>query len=671
MKPVNAAERTGARRLPSDPVNSRTDRLVGRSLPVILLAGAAMCIFAGWNAFRMNGQSGFPLDDPWIHLQFARNLHDYGAFSYYKNELSTSGSTSPLYTLLLATGFFITSNEFVLSYTLGVACLALSAFVLFKIAQKMPGGNLAASGAAFLLLFEPRLEWVALSGMETTLFLLAILAVWYFYGARKPAALGICAGLAVWIRPDAILFLAVLAIDAIYRRYGVQPVLPARKAVSNRQADIRWLVRAGIIAALICCAYVAFNLWLSGSIFPNTYAAKLAYYSKGGEKFPDEAFTFLTARHLSFFSLFAAIGACSILWSVVKRREHGLLIPLLWSVGLYLAYWRNLPFLYQEGRYLMPVLPFMIMLGLRGVTTVLDIVKKLVRSLSRRKVESLVTGSIIAAFGVQFAVASWNMKDVYADSCRYIGDRQVMAAKWLHEHLPETAVVATHDVGAIAFYSGRRIVDMVGLISPEMIGNFGSLEKLTQYLIRKKVTHLALLRNWFEVVNEDPLLQTDQMHPEIMEVFPFDPARTHFVPGGVGRMTQTAGYYLSKGDARNAIPVLEQALRADPRSSRTHFLMGRAYLHLGDLGKAEGEVRAALRLHPQYWDARATLAEISEGRNRSDEAVTILEDLIRDNPSYANGYRMLARLYASAQRDSVKALQYLERYNRFLREGAQ
>ena len=83
---------------------------ISRSKPAsflipLMLLGTGMCIFAGWNAYRVNGAAGFPLDDPWIHLQFAKNLHEYGSYSYYRNQTVTSGSTSPLYTLLLAAGF--------------------------------------------------------------------------------------------------------------------------------------------------------------------------------------------------------------------------------------------------------------------------------------------------------------------------------------------------------------------------------------------------------------------------------------------------------------------------------------------------------------------------------------------------------------------------------------
>ena len=41
-------------------------------------------------AFKTNNVLSFPLDDPWIHLTFAKNLFQYFSFSYFKNEMVTA-----------------------------------------------------------------------------------------------------------------------------------------------------------------------------------------------------------------------------------------------------------------------------------------------------------------------------------------------------------------------------------------------------------------------------------------------------------------------------------------------------------------------------------------------------------------------------------------------------
>ena len=65
-----------------------------------VLAGIAVLtgLFFLFMAKSQNGYFCFPLDDSWIHLTFARNIVEFGSFSYYKNQLATSGLTSHLYT---------------------------------------------------------------------------------------------------------------------------------------------------------------------------------------------------------------------------------------------------------------------------------------------------------------------------------------------------------------------------------------------------------------------------------------------------------------------------------------------------------------------------------------------------------------------------------------------
>ena len=78
------------------------------------------------------GGLGFPLDDSWIPLTFAKNLRAFGAYSYHARDMITSGSTSPLYVFLLAALGFAISNEFVLASVVGILSFALAAIFTFR-----------------------------------------------------------------------------------------------------------------------------------------------------------------------------------------------------------------------------------------------------------------------------------------------------------------------------------------------------------------------------------------------------------------------------------------------------------------------------------------------------------------------------------------------------------
>src|SRR5262249_60894756 len=57
-----------------------------------------------WQIAGTPGLSSFPLDDSWIHLQFARNLAEGRGF-VYNTGTPVAGSTAPLWTLTLAAVF--------------------------------------------------------------------------------------------------------------------------------------------------------------------------------------------------------------------------------------------------------------------------------------------------------------------------------------------------------------------------------------------------------------------------------------------------------------------------------------------------------------------------------------------------------------------------------------
>lgn len=631
----------------------------------VLLVGSFMLLETVNTAREANGADGFPLDDPWIHLQFAKNIHEYGSFSYYKDQHVTSGSTSPLYTLLLALGMAFTANEFSLSYSLGGAFLLVSAVAMFRIGQRLYNHRmLPALCAAVVVVLEPRLVWVSLSGMETTLFLALSLAVYLWYLERRPLLLGIGAGLLLWTRPEALLMVTVLALDALYHWVGARA---AGGSPPEQRQKPQWLIVSGVALGICAAAYVVFNIVLSGSLLPNTFAAKLKYYEAGGEAFPQQVLTFLSSDHMVIVAPLLAIGALTTLLAVLRRRRVLLLVPLLWCLAMVLVYWWKLPYLYQYGRYLMPILPFAFMLAIGGLDELLDVAQAKITLMRKQQARTIVQSLVLLVMLVMTAQTAWQRRDYYSESCRYISERQVATALWIRGHLPADAIVATHDVGALAYYSDRRIVDMVGLISPEMIQNIGRIDRLLEYLKGQNVTHLAVLRSWFEIDNVHPLFVTDELRPEIMEVFRFDPGRMHFTNQTASMLSERARLELAAGNIPPAGAMLEQALQYDANSARIHLLLGRALMQVGRLDDADRAFVVALRLQPDLWDARFGQADVAARRMNAREAIAILERLVQDNPDYSPGFQALAQLYYRSRIDTAKASVYLRRFNELTR----
>ena len=79
---------------------------------------------------------GFPLDDSWIHLTYARNLAEHREWAFRLGERS-AGSTAPLWTVLLAIGFLIGLGPYVWTYLLGWATLTLVGIYAENLARQL------------------------------------------------------------------------------------------------------------------------------------------------------------------------------------------------------------------------------------------------------------------------------------------------------------------------------------------------------------------------------------------------------------------------------------------------------------------------------------------------------------------------------------------------------
>jgi len=336
-----------------------------------------------------------------------------------------------------------------------------------------------------------------------------------------------------------------------------------------------------------------------------------------------------------------------------RRVEPSMLIG--WIVLMFLAYWKDLPYLYQNGRYMMPAIPAFLALGIFGAAAAGELVGRNVFPPSMRWRELIPPLVIMLVPVVQFVAGAGASREVYATACKYTDDRQVKTGRWLRDNVPPDAIIATHDIGAIAYYSQRRVVDMVGLVSPEMIANLHNLDSLVAFLARRHVTHLAVLRNWFEVVNVNPVFQTDEAHPEVMEVFRFDPAHMHFMGGNASAMERAGLLYLARGDPGRAVFVLSRAAQLDPVSARLRFNLGVALLASGRTADADGAFQGALELQPTLWNARVGRAQVEVALGRPRDAVAHLRELISEQPDVPAAYALLGYVYSTVLHDTAAA----------------
>ena len=609
-----------------------------------MLAGVAFPIYLVLHAFRVNGASSFPLDDPWIHLTYARNLALHHSFAYFPGDPTSGGSTSPLYTLLLSLGFLFTRHEKGLSFALGL--LFQGGFLAFAFlwARRRLDDWIWAAAFVLLLAFDLRIAILAVSGMETSLFLMLIACAFWARAEGRGKLLGLSLGLALWVRPDALILCGVLVIAGALERW-MQPA--HARPTTDRSSRAR--VPAWVLPfALTAVAYFAWNLVTSGSLLPNTLAAKHAFYTTPKLTFVkgDLRECFLAYAFWGLTPL-ALVGAVVATLRLARRQASPLLGELGWAIGLPLAYLLVLPFSHRFSRYLVPALPAVAMLGLaclKDFAAAFQGRKGPRASFSWSGASGVVGGVGLAALLVVELARVGFTADQYAMICRYHFERHERCGKWLKENTPPDAVIATHDVGAIAYYSERRVIDTVGLIQKDAIPHLHKPDYtsfLADFFTREKVTHVAVLRNWLEVVNVRPVFVADP-HPELLEVFPWIPGRTHLVSDQVTAMDQRAAQLL-RTNLPASLSLAQRALDIDPENGRTWLLLGAGQELNHDLAAAEHSYREGLARYPEAEEGLFALSYLLYRQGQKDEARMLAAKLESVNP----GLPQLAQLKAA------------------------
>src|ERR1017187_2398344 len=227
----------------------------------ILSAIAAIFVFYSVNS--SNGFPGFPFDDTWIHLTFARTLATTGRFAYGALNAATSGSTSPLFTFVESIIFLVTKDEFVVALIPCIAAFAASAFLFYLVVREFTKLAWVPIASVLLFIASPSLLVISNWGMETGLVIALLLWSLLSYRREKWEQLALALGLAIWARPDTIVLALAIGLDYLFNR-KVSASKPGVKAI--------------LLLIVSVLLYAGFNYILSGTVLPNTFYAKLAYY---------------------------------------------------------------------------------------------------------------------------------------------------------------------------------------------------------------------------------------------------------------------------------------------------------------------------------------------------------------------------------------------------------
>jgi hypothetical protein len=409
--------------------------IFGLSFYILFVSASLYLLFGHW-----------AYDDPFISYRYARNLSEGLGFVYNPGERVLS-TTTPLFTLLLASLYPFSADLPRIAILAGSFSLALGGFFLWDLAKSW---NSPLVGWIALFVYPTFSLLPSTLGSETPLYLALCLGAFAFYARRNYQLTAAFGALAVLARPDGILV----------------PLLLASHYLLYIRGKIPW--KALIVFLGLTSVWFAFAWIYFGSPIPVTLGAKQGQGTMAiSQRFASGFLTILEPYTKKIYFWIEVPLALLGIYTVARRKRQWaffLLWPVIYSVsysalGVTRYFW-----------YYAPLVPgFVIAVGL-GIETVAysRFTQKSVKLIKRNGFLGLLP---ILLIGCIFLFQGFDLFDLrhYSDN-RFLAYRAV--GDWLDKHTPHEATVGALEVGIIGYYSHRSMVDFAGLIQPKISAQF-------------------------------------------------------------------------------------------------------------------------------------------------------------------------------------------------------
>lgn len=477
----------------------------------VALAAAAGATFWVPSAPAARGWFPAPLDDVYIHFDFARSLAQGHPFEWIPGNGYSSGETSPLYAVVLAAGWLAGFRGRLMGvWAALVAVLAVASFLrsLQELARPCP--TWLAWGIALLALSVGIVDWSLFSGMEVAVLgaalgraLLALARtrgrIDERGGLTREAAqwrLGAWGAVLVLLRPESGALVAVFALVA------------ARGAL--RRSGVAALARAALPGVVVTALVLGANRLATGET--QSAGAQLKLLSSNpylsdvdrARAYIENIVTFVLKGVRAELSAVRTLGvivpALAVTALLPRDRRPVAAACLLGALAwvLLVSFNNNSPF--HNFRYYAPALLLLLVAAGSGAAAV-------AQHLGRRNGPVFAGALVLSAIIVAVPRIPVQVKH-FTRSVGNIRDQQIEVGMKLAAAMEPGASVLLGDAGAIPFVAERPAVDALGLggfrrmpfARAAVNGEASTVELLERLAPADRPRYLALYPNWFGLI---------------------------------------------------------------------------------------------------------------------------------------------------------------------------
>jgi hypothetical protein len=376
-------------------------------------------------------------DDAYITMRYSRNINTSRVMSYNPPD-AVLGTSTPLWTFVLAGGGALgvgpEKTALVVSSAADLASIAL-------IAASPVGASLPAIAAAATIAAWPAYVTYAVSGMETSLYVAAL--VWFVSSVKKNqiVAAAIAASAAALARPDGAL-VVLLGIGWAWwiGAYG-------------------GAFKFGGIVALLCLPWTVYAFARFGSVIPASVVAKSSAHDPWTLSFQN-LYAYFSSGPYVWITLLALLGFIAI----IKSGDAFWRMWALWA-WCYTAAMAAANGFTHFPWYFVPLLPIYTAAAALAVEGIASRAQRV-----RRIADAPLARAAIAAALMVVLLGRMPALKRYLDSTA--SGRETLyasVAAQLAAIDPHCTIAAT-EIGTIGYYYPGRVLDLVGLVSPEVLG---------------------------------------------------------------------------------------------------------------------------------------------------------------------------------------------------------
>lgn len=402
-------------------------------------------------------------DDTYVYLQFARNVINGDGMSFTPG-VPTYGITAPLWMGLISLGGLMKIDLLVTAKLVDLFVASMALLVFFFVAYELIRDLFTAIAATLTFAMNVWfLQWAG-TGMEISFAVLLLLGTLWFAIRNDYFTAIVLAALLGLVRPEGWLIIVPIGVDIFFNSF-------------NKRRALKMILAMGLIFAVLILPWMIYAWLTFGSLVPNAEIAKTG--------------TLVTLNEM--FATLKGIGTTLVVSDSITGGVLLLGIALLWKRGgTVRTPDENPPYeepVENSSFYLLrsSIIPlgWVLMVCLLDFFTGEKISSRSMLVISpvivifaffffhrvavavgnpRRRMIAIALLSLVAMLQNQVAYFSVIKPGIDAiekgmESCF------IPVGKWLNQNTPPGTIIFAEDIGALAYFSQRPIVDAAGVIS--------------------------------------------------------------------------------------------------------------------------------------------------------------------------------------------------------------